>query len=421
MRYEVRMLPPIVRSLLEVDFYKFTMMQLAWLKHKSTRARFGFKNRTNIILPLTIDVAELKRQHEYVRTLRFQSDELAYIAGLQNPNKGNRPLFQDRFLKALEKLRLPPISVQISEDGRSFEIETEGKWYQASLWETIIMNVVNRLYYLSGVVGQYGVDEKAVLEEGRRRLRWKIEILKRHPSLRFADFGLRRRWSADWQEEVLRTLRDEVSEQLLGTSNTYLAYRLGMRPIGTFAHELDMVYQGVCQVFDQRRLMSHELLLNDWWNLYGSHLSIALSDTYGSDYFIRTFGRDRASRWIGTRQDSGDPIAYGEKMIRMYEGYGIDPAGKLVVFSDGLDVDQMVRIHDHFKGRLMTTFGWGTNLTNDLGHSALSIVVKAQEVDGFPLVKLSDNLAKAMGPMEAIERIKRLAGYKDGTFEECRY
>ncbi len=94
---------------------------------------------------------------------------------------------------------------------------------------------------------------------------------------------------------------------------------------------------------------------------------------------------------------------------------------KLLIFSDGLELDTIISLADRFAGRIKVSFGWGTNLTNDMGFDPLSLVVKVVEADGHSTVKLSDNLAKATGCPEDIERFKHIFGHQVTTFEACRY
>ena len=136
--------------------------------------------------------------------------------------------------------------------------------------------------------------------------------------------------------------------------------------------------------------------------------------------------KEQAEKWKGLRQDSGDPIEFGEKAIKFYKGHGIDPRTKFIVFSDGLDVDSMIKITNHFRNRIKfaffkTTYGWGTNATNDLGPNPISMVIKLVESCGHGTVKLSDNLAKATGKPEDIERFKKIFGHTATLNEECRY
>ena len=191
--------------------------------------------------------------------------------------------------------------------------------------------------------------------------------------------------------------------------------------MGTNAHEEDMAMSGIMHGSDDEIRNSHQKVLQEWWEEYGWALSIALTDTYGTDFFFRDMTYEQARDWKGLRQDSGDPFKFGDKAIAFYQQHGIDPREKLLVFSDGLDVDTIIRLADYFAGRIKVTFGWGTNLTNDLGFPAISIIIKLLESNGYGTVKLSDNLAKAMGKPEDIERFKRIFGYTGTTYEKVRY
>ena len=191
--------------------------------------------------------------------------------------------------------------------------------------------------------------------------------------------------------------------------------------MGTNAHEEDMAMSGIMHGSDDEIRNSHQKVLQEWWEEYGWALSIALTDTYGTDFFFKDMTYEQARDWKGLRHDSGDPFKFGDRAIAFYQHYGIDPREKLLVFSDGLDVDTIIRLADYFAGRIKVTFGWGTNLTNDLGFPAISIIIKLLESNGHGTVKLSDNLAKAMGKPEDIERFKRIFGYTGTTYEKVRY
>lgn len=407
---------PIVESLLDIDLYKLTMGQVVLHKYPDTPVKYAFKNRTTKVrLADFICEAELRKELDHIRTLRFTNGEIEYLRGIQM--SGGR-IFQDDYLEFLRDLRLPEYRLE-KVDG-AFSLEFSGKWSEAIFLETPDLAVVNELYY-RGIIKKMGHNIIGLWKEGNRRLQEKILKLKQYPEIRFSDFGTRRRFSRGWQEYVIRELIRKVPKQLIGTSNVLFAMRYGIPPIGTFAHEMDMIYSGIYHLDDADIRASHRKVLSDWWDEYGYELSIALTDTYGTDYFFKDFGPEQARLWKGLRQDSGDPVEFGEKAIDFYEYNGIDPATKLIVFSDGLDVETIIKLHEHFWGRIKTGFGWGTNLTNDLGVGALSLIIKAVESCGHGTVKLSDNLAKAMGKLEGIERFKRIFGYTGNAYKECRY
>ena len=409
----------IIKSLLDMDLQPYLMAQVAWLHHRDVPVRYGFTNRTRKVpIARYVPENELRFELGHVRNLHFQPDELEYLRTCRHLPQG---LFRPEFLEFLRTLRLPPIEIERTADDQ-LRIETEGPWPEAIFWETIILSVVNELYYRS-LLEQYSAD--TIYTTGRQRLRDKISTLRRNRKIRFTDFGNRRRFSRMWQEEVVEQMLRHVPSQLAGTSNVRLAHMFDLPPVGTMAHEMFMVQSGIDRARDGDTddviRNSHGATLDGWYDTYGEPLSLGLTDTYGSEFFFRDFGAERAREWRGLRQDSGDPIAFGERAIEFYKSVGVDPKTKIVVFSDGLDIETIVRVHERFNGRIKTGFGWGTNLTNDLGLDPLSIVVKATRTAGFPTVKLSNNLAKAMGPAEEVERFRRIFNHTGTDSAECRY
>lgn len=412
----------IIRSLLDLDFYKLTMAQLAWRRHPDVPVRYGLTNRTKgVALAETVAEEDLRREIDHVRSLRFAEEELAYLYESPFVPKGT---FSEPFLGFLAGLTLPEVEIQ--RIGGGYRIETEAAWPEAMCWETVLLAIVNELHYRAlrdrdGV--QRGTDRyEEFWREGSAKLKAKIARLQEAaPDAKIIEFGTRRRFEAGWQGAVVQALMDGLPTQLLGTSNVHLARTLGIRPIGTFAHELYMAYAGIDGATDDGLLGSHNRVMRDWWDQYGEPLSIALTDTFGTGFFFRDMSREQAAAWRGLRQDSGDPEDFGERAIAFYRGHGVDPTAKTVVFSDGLDVETIVRLQSRFRGRIGTAYGWGTNLTNDLGYAPLSLVVKAIRSCGRPTVKLSDNPAKATGPADEVERYKRVFGYQEGERVECTY
>lgn len=414
---------PIITSLLDTDFYKFTMAQVAWRHHRKTPVTFAFKNRTaGIRLPETVDDYALRRELVAVRGLRFTEDEIAYLR-----SSGR---FDEGFLGFLGDLQLPPINIKNT--GDTYEIDTTGPWCEATFWETLVLSVTNELHYrgvLYARAEREGIPYEELRErvrlEGCRRFRDKVSLLQENPDIRFAEFGTRRRYSREWQDYIVTALSSKwpcgVPEEIIGTSNVLLAKKLGIAQIGTFAHEMFMVYAGIHADTDDGLVASHNSVLRDWWYEFDEPLSIALTDTFGSDFFYRDMNAMQAHEWRGVRHDSGDPFAFAEQTIAFYKDLGIDPKTKVIVFSDGLDPDKVIALHGAFHDRIDVTFGWGTNLTNDLGEKALSLVMKAVAVFGRPTVKLSDNPAKATGPKAEVARYQRVFGHTTGAYEECRY
>jgi nicotinate phosphoribosyltransferase len=408
---------PIIQSLLDLDFYKFTMGQMVFLKYRDVPVVYSLVNRTREVrLAEFIDSSELRAELDHVRSLRLNNSELHYLRGT---NEYGERMFRESYLEFLRDLELPPY--ELEEVDGSFRLQFRGPWSTAIYWETVALSIVNELYNRSLMKSLSRFEQDLVFARGKMRLAEKIRVLRGRPEISFIDFGTRRRFSRDWQHYVDRTLAEEMPAQFLGTSSTESAMLHGLVPMGTSAHELTMVMSGIMHDSDDLIRASHNRVLQDWWDLYGWGLSVAVTDTYGSEFFFRDMEENQARAWKGLRHDSGDPFEFGEKAIRFYESHGIDPREKLLIFSDGLELPTILALSRRFHGQIKLSYGWGTNLTNDLGFEPISIVVKAVEANGHRTVKLSDNLAKATGSREDIERFKRIFGHSHEREEAVRY
>jgi nicotinate phosphoribosyltransferase len=208
-------------------------------------------------------------------------------------------------------------------------------------------------------------------------------------------------------------MTEGLGDKFVGTSNCLIAKSRDLAAIGTNAHELPMVYSALTQSDEALRQAPYDVL-SDWHEEHDGNLRVILPDTYGTEEFLRN-APDWLAKWTGIRIDSGDPIIGAENAIKWWNSRGEDPTQKLIIFSDGLDVTKISELHTLFYGRIRVSFGWGTLLTNDfrglVPRDALqpfSLVCKAVSADGRPTVKLSDNPNKSMGPLDEIERYKRV-------------
>lgn len=387
-----------------LDFYKLTMGDMAYEKHPDAEVTFTLKNR-NTEQPLSEYVSPdaLQTRLDAIRERGFTPEEIAYYAGLKAQDGEAR--FTQEYLDHIADMTLPEVSIGIDPETQDLTVETTGPWADVSLWETVVMSEVNEEYYAQ-LMESHGLELSDLYEEGDRRLDEKIAKLASRPDIKFADFGTRRRFSADWHEHVIQRLTSELPENFIGTSNPWFAYKYDIAPIGTFAHEMPMVYAGLEDAAGGNPLGGHTKMLQDWQEHHRGDLSIALTDTFGSKFFFNDFTPDQAARWNGLRHDSGDPFEFGERVIAFYEKNDIDPTTKTIVFSDGLNVDKIIELADYFKDRVKLTYGWGTSLMNDLGLPANNFVMKATEVNGTSTVKLSDDEGKHTGPIEKIWRYK---------------
>lgn len=390
-----------------LDYYKPTMSQLEYEKYPTAEVTFTMKNRSDVPLSTYVSPTALSERLDDLQR-GWQPDEIAYLASLSAQD--GTPVFTPEYLDYIADNPLPPLSISHSETG-DLDIHTTGAWPMVTFWETVVMSELNEQFFAEKCRRE-GTSLSDLYREGNRRLTNKIERLKKRPDIKFSDFGTRRRFSYAWHKHVVERLATECPENFVGTSNVYLAHELGLKPIGTFAHELPMGYAALAGAEGKNPLDGHHTMLEDWYNKYGDSLSTALTDTFTTDFFFADFSPEQAEKWKALRHDSGDPIEFGEKVIAYYQQYGIAPREKTIVFSDGLDIDTIIRLRDHFKGRINTVFGWGTTLTNDLGVKPNNFVMKATAVNGQSTVKLSDVAGKHTGDASVIDQYQELVAAK---------
>ena len=406
---------PPVASLLDVDFYKFTMGQFVFRRHREVRVRYRLLCRTpNVRLADLVPEDVLRDVLDSIRELSFTPAEIAYLHGLEP-----RGLFGVDYLDFLGQLRLPPVELEVR-DG-DFRIEVESSWPGMILWETLILSALSELLSRAAIAAGGAGAGKAAAEAGRERLEEKIARLREHPAIRFASFGTRRRFSRVWQLELEERLARALPDQFAGTSCVASAYQHGLVPVGTIAHEIFMVGAALGNGSDESIRGSQCRMLDSWWAMYGEPLSLFLTDTWGSEFYFGDVGEARARRHRGVRQDSGDPAAFGERLVRWYEDFGVDPRQKSLVFSDGLELPEILDLESRFGGRIAVSYGWGTNLTNDCGLPNYSLVVKPVAANGRPLVKLSDNPGKSTGIPSEISRYRRIFDAPAGPLRIPRY
>jgi len=403
-------LDPIVRSLIDTDFYKLLMCQSVFTNRPDTRVTFSLINRaTEVPLAKLIDEGELREQLDHIRTLRLSRGESTFLRG--NTFYGKRQMFRPDFMEWFEGFQLPPYQLDRVSD--QYELTFEGSWPEAMLWEIPALAVLMELRSRA-VLGQMKRFELQVLYARAMTRVWeKIERLQALEGLRIADFGTRRRHSFLWQDWCVQAMQEGLGARFIGTSNCLIAMRREVEAIGTNAHELPMVYAALAPD-DAALAQAPYRVLADWQAEHSGNLRIILPDTYGTQGFLDR-APDWLAEWTGIRIDSGAPEAGAEAAIRWWQAHGQDPREKLVIFSDGLDVDRIEALHHQFAGRVKVSFGWGTLLTNDFrglaegdGLAPFSLVCKAISADGRPTVKLSDNPNKAMGPDTEIARYKRV-------------
>jgi len=371
----------LIESLLDTDLYKFTMMQVVLHHFPGAQVEYVFKCRTPGV-DLAPHAADIRAGIADLCKMRFREEELAYLRGL-------------RFMKSdfvdflgLFHFNEKYIDVKSVAGEPGLDISIRGPWLHTIMYEIPVLAIVSEVYFRR-------TQPRPDLAEGRRRLKAKIDQVRTlEPGFpfRISDYGTRRRFSRDWHDEVIGSFKREIPDRFAGTSNVWLAKKHGVTPLGTMAHE----YMQACQALGPRLRDSQIYAFDVWAKEYRGDLGIAVADTYGTDAFLRDFDMYFCKLFDGARHDSGDPFDWGERMIEHYRRNRVDPRAKTLIFSDQLTVPVAIEIARRFQGRALTSFGIGTNLTNDLGYEPINIVIKMTECNGQPVAKVSDAPGKVV-------------------------
>ncbi|MBR3482911.1 MAG: nicotinate phosphoribosyltransferase [Neisseriaceae bacterium] len=378
----------IIQSLLDTDLYKFTMLQAILHQFPQTMSEYQFRcrNLDETVYPLVEIKDELEDELDALCDIRFTHEELDYLRSLR--------FIKSDFVDYLELFQLKRrfIQVGIDDQGR-LDIVVKGPMIQAMFFEIFILAMVNELYFRR-------LETPEVLAEGEKRLQAKAAFMKEceqkqnpnDPPFAISDFGTRRRYTFAWQKHVLEVLHKTSPAIFRGTSNVHLAKELGLVPIGTMAHEFMQSFQSQ----NVRLRDFQKAALESWVQEYRGDLGVALTDTVGMDAFLQDFDLYFAKLFDGLRHDSGDPYEWGEKAYRHYKKLRIDTKTKSLTFSDGLNLQKAWDLYQYFKDRFKPNFGIGTNLTNDMGHTPLNIVLKLVSCNGQSVAKISDSPGKIM-------------------------
>ena len=383
---------PIITSLLNSDLYKFSMAQAVMLTCPDTRVSYRFKNRGK--QRFTKEFVEALQYH--VNTLfpaiSLTEDEANFLKSIR--------FLKPWFIDALRSYRFDGEEVRIGLTAdNDLEITIEGLWAKTIFWEVPLMALISELYFK--MVEPEGKTWKWDVQDYKASTRRKFDILQMN-GCKFSEFGTRRRRSMEVQRAVMEVAVENGYSNFVGTSNVLLAKEFKCRCVGTMAHEFVM---GWSILGGERH--ANQIMMQKWMEVYGGDLGTAITDTFGTDAFLRDFDAVLARQYDSVRQDSGDPFIFVDKIVKHYESVKIDPLSKTIIFSDSLDAEKCVAIQKYCENRIKCSFGIGTNLTNNFaGSPALNMVIKLYSVDGIPVVKLGDDPGKAMGDSDAVRVAK---------------
>ena len=370
----------IINSLLNNDLYKFTMQMVVLHHFSSAEVKYKFICR-NKDVDLRPYISEIKKEIKHLCSLRFSEEELDVLRTFSFLKKD--------YIDFLEYFSLKEGSISVFEEDGKMALEIKGSWLSTILLEVPLLSIISEVYMRDKIFKPF------VFSEGIKLAEEKIKMIKKsRVPLKIADFGTRRRFSSDWHENIVAYyVRELGRDTFFGTSNILLSKKLGLTCVGTMAHEYLSAGMGLNKV---QLVDSQKYMLETWAKEYRGDLGIALTDTIGMNAFLKDFDKYFAKLYDGCRHDSADPYQWGETLIAHYKSLGIDPMTKTAVFSDGLNPEKALALAERFHGRINTSYGIGTNITNDVGVKPLSIVIKLVQVNGNPVAKISDEPEKAI-------------------------
>ena len=391
----------IIHHLSQTDAYKLSMAYVIYHLYRKYKTGWSFKFRNMkdhlaVMTPAKMQewVEEIQKEINHLATLRWTEEEISFISKKMPWLTLDGGLFLD-WLRNFQ-VKAEDILVFIENGELRIETDEKASWLQSTFYEIYLLVIVNE----TGFRLFYNYDE--LLESHKRNTDKKFEKLLSGEYVlgAISEFGLRRELSEEAQEYVIKKFmahRDELKEKgtnYVGTSNVYMSMKYGTTPIGTMAHEFIM---GVGQGDPSKNpAYSNRFAMESWTQIYGVLNGIFLTDTITDKMCRMDMDFKFASSFKGVRNDSGDPIEWGENWIKHYEKLGIDPKTKTLLFSNSLDFKRADEIYRHFAGRVNVAFGIGTYLSNDTFVNPFNIVMKMTTCNGHPVAKISDDAGKGM-------------------------
>lgn len=384
----------IIKSIIDTDLYKFTMMQVALLLFPNLKVKYRFIDRNNIIFPKGF-AQKLNEQIRMMADLKLTPDEKKFLL--------NKCKFLTKaYVDFLAGYSFDPLEVTATQDKEGhLIIDIEGYWYRTILWEVPLMAMISELYFKE-------TDQEVDIysPELKKKNIDKVRLFEKHNAY-FGDMGSRRRYSLENHLNIIKTFKENANHTFVGTSNVYMAYLFDLKPIGTLAHEMVMVHAALYGY-----KLANKMTMDSWIKVYNGDLGTMLPDTFTAEVFFKTFDTMYAKLFDSLRHDSGDPFEFVDKVVAHYIELGIDPTEKTIIFSDGLNPKLACELKEYCVGKIKSSFGLGTNFTNDVGVKPLNMVIKISHVwvngEWVHAVKLSDNPIKHTGDEYEVKLCKSI-------------
>lgn len=382
----------IIKSILDNDLYKFTMQFFVLQHYNEAEVEYTFNNRDKSMVFTKKAVKEIKKQVKMMSMLTLTDEEYDWM-------KNELYFLPVEYRQYLSAYRFNPSQVYITFNNKNLEIKVKGKWRETILWEVPLMAIISEVYFKKVDIDWNMKSQKLLANQKAVKLNSVGSF--------FTDFGTRRRRNFKTQDIIVSEMKKY--EYFAGTSNCHLAMKHGVKALGTCAHEAISAVAGLTSLNHPNKEF-----MEKWSSTYKGSLGTMLPDTFGLESFLKDFSLEKSKLWDGVRHDSGDPYLFVDKIVDHYKKLKIDPISKVIIFSNALDVDTVIKIKEYCRGKIKCSFGIGTHFTSDFykksdkitKSSPMNMVIKMTKANDIPIVKLSDDPGKAIGDEKMINIMK---------------
>lgn len=353
------------------DLYQLTMAYGYWkLGRCDEQAVFHLDFRSNPFGGGYTVVAGLEAVCGFIANLRFEAEDIDYLAGLESGD--GKPLFDHGFLDHLANLELSCDIDAMPEGTVAFPYEpllrVTGPILQCQLLETPLLNLVNFPTLIATKASRICAAARG------------------EPVL---EFGLRRAQGVDGG---LTASRAAYIGGCAGTSNVLAGRLFGIPVKGTHAHSWVMSFDDELESFARYAdvMPANCIFLVDTYDtLEGVRRAVEVGQR------LRTIGHDLT----GIRLDSGDLTYLSAEARRILDQAGFTQTR--IVASGDLDEHIIESLKE--QGAAITVWGVGTRLVTAYDQPALGGVYKLSVLrrpggEWEPRLKLSEQTSKVSTP-----------------------
>ena len=391
----------MIRSKIENDTYKWNIAYYYWLNYPFAELCWEFKDRKNeefdedFVQSFIMEIGKLGMLNMSDSEYQFLVNNFTWI-----------PVGFFQWFHKCFRFNPDNVKAWIDSDKHFHFKFGEGiPAYESTFYEIPCLAIFTELRER-----YHGFDSKINLKASMEIIKEQVALSNEH-QLKFSEFGLRRRFSAAWQDQVDQYIVKNA-KYCTGNSNVYLAYTLDQKISGTMAHEIFMT----TGAFKGYVLENYETI-QGWINAFKGNVGTYLLDTIGIDAALNNLTMLQAKIADGFRWDSGSWESFTTKLISRLRELRVNPTQKGIVYSDSIDMQRFDDINNNVKGRIgWAAAGIGGAITNnvvlddsEIGSNKVECVCKVRKArinrnsPWINCVKCPDTPGKYMGEKQAIK------------------